>query len=581
MVRFSVFVLAIRVVLLALVTMGCSGTPEPNLEPVQEPEEQLAERFMIAAANDLAVEAGLDILRKGGNAVDAAVAVQMMLTFTEPAESGIGGGAFMMFRNGETGEMMMFDGRETAPASATSDRFKWLFGRPMPLYLVVPTGASVGVPGTVAMMHEAHQQQGLLPWSDLFEAAITATSDGVPYPEQLKRQVNRDYSLQFFGDLRRYFVYQARGEEPVLRNEELSRTLAQIADEGPSALLEGGIAEDIVRSARSRWPKRSDITMEDLAGYEPEQRDVVCGTYRGHELCGPAPPSSGGIAVLQILGMLERFDLSSMEYNSAEVAHLIAEASRLAFADRAFYIGDPDFTDVPVDALINPDYLMIRSELIDPARAMDAPKPGDPKEQIRRLDDITLPDEQESEGTTHFSIVDEFGNWVSMTSSIEVPFGSRIMTNGFLLNNQLTDFSFLDEIDGRPHPNRVEGGKRPRSSMSPFFVMDPEGEVRMVVGSRGGSRIIGYVTKTIIGVIDYDLSIQEAITLPNILHRGKGLELEYGTTAAGLQNALETKGHRVNVTEMESGIHGIEWLKDNGVWRGGGDPRIGGVARGE
>ncbi|MCH8557248.1 MAG: gamma-glutamyltransferase [Balneolia bacterium] len=564
-----------------LLLMACGGEMAPNLEPVQQPEEQLAERFMIAAANDLAVEAGLDILRKGGNAVDAAVAVQMMLSFTEPAESGIGGGAFMMFRNGETGEMMMFDGRETAPASATSDRFKWLFGRPMPLYLAVPTGASVGVPGTVAMLYEAHQQHGFLPWSDLFEAAIQASAAGVPYPDQLKRQVERDYSLQLFGDMRRYFVYQARGDEPVLKNEALSQTLAKIAEDGPSALLEGEIAAEIVEAARARWPRGSDITMEDLAGYEPKQRDVVCGTYRGHELCGPAPPSSGGITVLQILGMLERFDLSSMDYNSAEVAHLIAEASRLAFADRAFYIGDPDFTNVPVEALINPDYLLMRSELIDPARAMNDPKPGSPLEQIRELEDITLPEEQESEGTTHFSIVDEFGNWVSMTSSIEVPFGSRIMTNGFLLNNQLTDFSFVDEIDDKPHPNRVEGGKRPRSSMSPFFVMDPDGEIKMVVGSRGGSRIIGYVTKTIIGVIDYGLPVQEAIILPNILHRGDGLELEFGTTAADLENELREKGHRVNVTEMESGIHGIEWLKGDGVWRGGADPRIRGFARGE
>lgn len=565
---------------LALLLQACGQEP-PDLSPAQEPDEQLAERFMISAANDLAVEAGLDALRRGGNAVDAAVAVQMMLSFVEPGESGVGGGAFMMFRNGQTGEMVMFDGRETAPAAATEDRFTWLFGRPMPLYLAIPTGASVGVPGTVAMLYEAHQQHGNLEWAELFQPTIKAAAEGVPYPAHLKRQVERDYSLQFFGDIRRYLVYQARGDEPVLRNPELSEVLTRIANEGPSALLEGEIAEDIVDAARSRWLRRSDITMDDLAGYEPKQRDVVCGTYRGHELCGPAPPSSGGITVLQILGVLEQFDIGSMEPNSAEVSHLIAEASRLAFADRAFYIGDPDFTNVPVEALISPDYLRERAALIDLERAKEDPKPGSPEQLEAELDDITLPNEEESTGTSHFSIVDGDGNWISMTTSIEVPFGSRIMTNGFILNNQLTDFSFTAELDGRPHPNRVEAGKRPRSSMSPFFVMSPDGEPKLVIGSRGGSRIIGYVVKTMLGVIDWELPIQDAINLPNIVHRGDGLELEYGTDAALAGPELERMGHRVNIAEMESGVHAIEWVPVLNQWRGGADPRIQGIARGE
>ena len=580
--RSSFFVMRmLPVMLLVFVLQACGGERSPNLTPAQQPEEQLADRFMIAAANDLAVEAGLDMLRSGGNAVDAAVAVQMMLTFVEPAESGIGGGAFMMFRTGETGKMVMFDGRETAPAAATADRFTWLFDRPMPLYLAIPTGSSVGVPGTVAMLYEAHQQHGNLSWADLFEPAITAAAEGVPYPDQLKRQVERDFSLRFFGDLRRYLVRQSGGDEPVLRNPELSETLSRIASEGPSALLGGKIAEDIVDAAGSRRPRRSDITLDDLAGYEPKQREVVCGAYRGHELCGPAPPSSGGITVLQILGILEQFDIASMEPNSAEVAHLIAEASRLAFADRAFYIGDPDFTDVPVDALISPDYLRERAGLIDRKLAMKDPKPGSPELMEPELDDVTLPDEQESTGTSHFSIVDGDGNWVSMTTSIEVPFGSRIMTNGFILNNQLTDFTFTSEIDGRPHPNRVEGGKRPRSSMSPFFVMSPDGEPGLVIGSRGGSRIIGYVVKTIVGVIDWELSVQDAINLPNVVHRGDGLELEYGTDAELTGPELKQLGHRVNITEMESGVHGIEWVPALNQWRGGADPRIRGIARGD
>lgn len=487
----------------------------------------------------------------------------------------------MMFRNGQTGEMTMFDGRETAPAAARADRFTWLFGRPMPLYLAIPTGASVGVPGTVAMLYDAHQQHGTLNWAELFDPAITAAAEGVPYPDQLKRQVERDYSLRFFGDLRRSLVHQSRGDEPTLRNPELSETLSRIASEGPSALLEGQIAEDIADAAYSRWPRRSDITLDDLASYEPKQRDVVCGTYRGHELCGPAPPSSGGITVIQILGMLEQFDIASMEPNSAEVTHLVAEASRLAFADRGFYIGDPDFTDMPVDALISPDYLRDRAALIDRELAIMDPKPGSPELMETELDEVTLPDEQESTGTSHFSIVDGDGNWVSMTTSIEVPFGSRIMTNGFILNNQLTDFTFTSEMDGRPHPNRVEGGKRPRSSMSPFFVMSPGGEPSLVVGSRGGSRIIGYVVKTMIGVIDWNLPLQDAINLPNVVHRGDALELEYGTDAVLAEPKLEQMGHRVNITEMESGVHGIEWVPELNQWRGGADPRIRGIARGD
>lgn len=567
--------------LLVYMLQACGGQQAPNLTPVQQPEEQLADRFMIAAANDMAVEAGLDVLRRGGNAVDAAVAVQMMLSFVEPAESGVGGGAFMMFRNGQTGEMTMFDGRETAPAAARADRFTWLFGRPMPLYLAIPTGASVGVPGTVAMLYDAHQQHGTLNWAELFDPAITAAAEGVPYPDQLKRQVERDYSLRFFGDLRRSLVHQSRGDEPTLRNPELSETLSRIASEGPSALLEGQIAKDIADAAYSRWPRRSDITLDDLASYEPKQRDVVCGTYRGHELCGPAPPSSGGITVIQILGMLEQFDIASMEPNSAEVTHLVAEASRLAFADRGFYIGDPDFTDMPVDALISLDYLRDRAALIDRELAIMDPKPGSPELMETELDEVTLPDEQESTGTSHFSIVDGDGNWVSMTTSIEVPFGSRIMTNGFILNNQLTDFTFTSEMDGRPHPNRVEGGKRPRSSMSPFFVMSPGGEPSLVVGSRGGSRIIGYVVKTMIGVIDWNLPLQDAINLPNVVHRGDALELEYGTDAVLAEPKLEQMGHRVNITEMESGVHGIEWVPELNQWRGGADPRIRGIARGD
>ncbi len=563
----------------SLLCSSCSREA-PDLTPSQLPEEQLAEEFMISASNPLAIEAGLNILRKGGNAVDAAVAVQMMLTFVDPPESGLGGGAFLLHFDGLTGNMRVFDGRETAPAATEPDRFT-LWGFPLPLWLALPSGTSTGVPGTVAMLYEAHSQHGKLPWEMLFTDAIEAAREGVPYPEQLLKQVKRDYSLQLFGDMRRYFVYQSRGDNPELRNPELAETLALIAANGPDAFYTGDIAEDFVHTARSRFFRGSDITTDDLASYAPVEREPVCGSYRDYTICGVPPPSSGGITLLQILGILEHFDMASAGAVSAESAHLIAEASRLAFADRYFYIGDPDFTDVPTQALIDPAYLESRAALINPEHAKAEPGPGQPETRIPELDDVQTPDEEESTGTTHFSIVDGKGNLVSMTSSIESPFGSRKMSRGYLLNNQLTDFTFRYEFEGGLHPNAPESGKRPRSSMAPVFVFDPDGDLRLVLGSRGGSRIIGYVAKTLIGIIDWNLTVQEAISLPNIVHRGNGLELEYGTDAALLKTELEAKGHNVQINTMESGIHGIEWLKDSSQWRGGADPRLGGAAKGE
>jgi gamma-glutamyltranspeptidase/glutathione hydrolase len=484
------------------------------------------------------------------------------------------------------GNIMMYDGRETAPSAATPERFQW-GGFDLPFLLSVPTGKAVGVPGTVAMLYEAHQAHGRLPWEELFSAAITAADEGVPYPPMMKRRVEADYSLQFFSDIREYFVYQARDKveqedgppRAMLQNTELAETLRRIAEEGPPAFYEGGIAADIVENARRRWPLEGDMTLEDLQNYEPQLRDAVCGSYRAFTLCGAAPPSSGGITVLQILGMLESFEMASYAPDSPEAAHLLAEASRLAFADRQLYIGDPDFVDIPVVEMTAPGYLRQRAALISPDEALQEVFPGDPRAGIPELRQVALPPEMPSHGTSHFSIVDADGMAVSMTTSIEAPFGSRIMTNGFLLNNQLTDFSFSPELNGRPHPNAVAGGKRPRSSMAPFFVMDEAGELRYIIGSRGGSRIIGYVAQTLIGLIDWDLPMQQAVSLPNIVHRGQGLELEAGTAAAELKVRLEELGHEVEINEMQSGLHGIERTATG--WRGGADPRLEGVAKGQ
>lgn len=582
------FPLPLLLLLLLLLWFAACSRSAPNLEPRQSPEAQLAERHMVSVACPHAAQAGLEILRAGGTAIDAAVAIQAMLTFSEPTESGIGGGAFLLFQSGETGEMLVFNGRETAPQAARPDRFL-LLGQPLPLPLAVPTGAAFGVPGTLALLHEAHQQFGQLPWAALFQPAIDASRTGIPYPPALLQRVQADYSIQFFGDLRRHFVYQARGEAPQFRNEALAETLSRNAEEGPDVFYRGDLTGAMISTARARRPFRSDITAADFDAYQVLIQQPVCGSYRGYRLCGPPPPSSGGIAVLQILGMLEHFDFAALSPDDPAALHLIAEASRLAFADRFLYLGDPDFTDIPVQALLNPAYLCERAALIDPARAMSEAFAGDPLRLIPEQEGLPIPDEPESQGTTHFSVIDAYGNRVSMTSSIEAPFGNRMMTNGFLLNNQLTDFTFRPVFGGEPHPNAVAAGKRPRSSMSPFIVTDEAGELRLIVGSRGGSRIIGYVVQTLIGVLDWNLSIQQAAALPNMVHRGEYLELEAGTPYEALRPALEAMGHRVRISTMQSGVHGIEQILAPGSpgqrthprLRGGADPRLDGLATGD
>ena len=550
-----------------------SDYPLPPSQPVSE---RLAGQFMVSAPHPLAVEAGMAVLSEGGNAMDAAVAVQMVLTLVEAPETGIGGGGFLLYRDGQTGRVHFYDGRETAPASAESDRFL-ILGRPMPLWAAVPMGRSVGVPGLVAMLWLAHAQHGSKDWSTLLEPAITLSEQGVPMSTRLQRQLAEDLSLRLSTDLRRYFYRQARSEPPMLHNPELATTLRLLADQGPKAFYQGPLAQAIVERAASGFLMGSDLQISDLATYQAIEREPVCGRYHEWTICGAPPPSSGGIAVLQILGMLAHFPLAELGPDSPISWHLIAEASRLAFADRNHYVGDPDFVQVPVAALIDPDYLAARAALIDPNRAMSYVPVGQP--EIRKaVSSLTLQAEPGRTGTSHFSIVDAQGNVVSLTSSIEMPFGSRRMVGGFLLNNQLTDFTFTPSIDGIPHPNAVAGGKRPRSSMSPIIVIGPEGETRLVIGSRGGSRIIGYVVKALIGVLDWEMDIQEAIALPNVVHRGDVLELERGSDIVIHREALEAMGHRVRETRMTSGLHGIERIGDR--WRGGADPRLEGLVAG-
>lgn len=552
--------------------------PEPSSDSVAHPE-------VVTAADPLAVEAGMTVLRAGGNAMDATVAVQMVLNVVEPPESGIGGGAFLLYREGATGRLTVFDGRETAPAAASPDRFvvgNW----PLPVWGAIPTGLSVGVPGLLAMLHQAHGEHGRRPWDELFEPAITLARDGFPMPARLQRQIAADPSLWLFRDIRQSLVRPARDDEPLMQNPELAETLSDIARGGPDVFYRGDLTGEMVRAARGRWPGRSDLAAEDFDDYRPVVREAICRPYRAWTVCGIPAPSSGGITLLQILGILEHFDMQQYPPGDPVAIHLIAEASRLAFADRETWIGDPGFVDVPQDGLLERTYLSLRAKWVDTLRAQEEIQPGLPAGAVldrpasgtgRGVSGAWSPStQQETTGTSHFSIVDRYGNAVAMTSSIEAPFGSRIMTSGFLLNNQLTDFTFDAESNGFRSPNAVEPGKRPRSSMAPVMVFDEDGELRLVLGSRGGSRIIGYVAKTLVGVLDWGLPLGDAIAMPNFLHRGRYLELEEGSAWEDRAGALGDMGHHVRVRPLESGLHGIERVDrygingvDQSVWEAG------------
>lgn len=566
------------VVLAAAPAAGASPTSQIATAPEATGD---ARSFMVAAPNPLAVEAGLEVLRKGGNAIDAAVAVQMVLGFVESPETGIGGGGFLLYHDAASGRTTLFDGRETAPLAARPDRFR-LLGQALPLWAAIPSGRAVGVPGLVAMLESAHRQHGTMTWAKLIEPAIGLADQGVPMPDRLQTQIAEDASLRVFSDMRGYFRRQAAEAPPRLTNRELADTLRAVARDGAAALYHGALAEALVDRVRTRRPLSGDMTMADLAGYRAVEREPVCGPYREWTVCGAPPPSSGGIAVLQILGMLERFPMADFGPDSAIALHLIAEASRLAFADRERYVGDPDFVDVPVRGLIDPAYLSARAMLIDEQSANPRALPGEPGRRalIREADaNANTNYRAKTTGTSHLSIVDQQGNVVALTSSIEAPFGSRMMSGGFLLNNQLTDFSFDPLQDGRPHPNAVAPGKRPRSSMSPVMVFDADGELRLVLGARGGSRIIGHVVRTLVSVLDWELEVDHAIAMPNFVHRGEVLEIEAGSPLRRHRGALEQLGHTVTEATMVSGLHAIERTPEG--WRGGADPRLDGTASGD
>lgn len=548
--------------------------------PAVAREPATATRHMVAAAHPLAVEAGRDVLRRGGAAIDAAVAVQAVLGLVEPQSSGIGGGAFILHWDAVARSLVTWDGRETAPAAVTPGLFLRPDGTPMGFHEAAVGGRAVGVPGAVAALEAAHRAHGRLPWAELFAPAIALAEQGFAVSPRLAAAIAADRErLARDPATRAYFLLPDGTPLPVghvLRNLAYAETLRAIAARGAAALREGPIAEAIVAAVRGADWNPGTMRVDDLAAYRPAQRDPVCVLYRAWRVCGMGPPSSGGIAVGQILGLLSHADLVSLDPRGADAAHWLAEAGRLAFADRNLYVADSDKVRVPVRGLLDPAYLTARAQLIDRDRANVSPRPGNPPWRDAAL----APDATVREhGTSHASIRDAEGNAVSMTTTIEDVFGARVMAAGFLLNNQLTDFSFRPEIDGRPVANRVEPGKRPRSSMAPSMVFDPQGELRVILGSPGGARIIGYVAQTLIAILDWAMDPQAAIGLPRVVTIGAATELEADTDAATLKEALEARGHRVTVRALPSGLHAIV-VTARGI-TGGADPRREGVALGD
>ena len=536
-----------------------------------------ADKMMISTANPLATKAGLAVLQKGGSAVDAAIAAQMVLNVVEPQSSGIGGGAFMLHWNAADKTLSTFDGRETTPAAADENLFikdnekmKWR--------AAVVGGRAVGAPGLLAMLEKAHGDHGKLPWRELFQAAIDTADKGFKVSPRMSASIANEAKVGGLGRYpaaKRYFFGddgEALAAGTLLKNPELADTFRRIADGGARAFYQGEIARDIVAAVRAATDNPGLLSEDDLKNYQAKERPPVCAAYRQYRVCGMGPPTSGGLTVIQMLKILENFDLPSLSPLSPQAAHLFTQAGRLSYADRATHMADSDFHTVPVKALLDENYLRGRSALIDPTRDMGKASQGLPNNAMQSGLSPALP------STTHLSVVDQYGNAVSMTSSIENAFGSTLLVRGFLLNNQLTDFSFAAKgQDNALIANRVQAGKRPRSSMSPFIVFENDAPY-LVIGSPGGSRIINYVARAIIAVLDWNLNVQDALNLPHYVNRNGGTDLEENTIAVQLKDELEAMGHTINVRGLTSGLHAIH-LTD-GELHGGADPRREGVAAG-
>lgn len=532
---------------------------------------------VVASADPRATEAGREMLAAGGSAADAAMAMMLALSVVEPQSSGFGGGGFLMHHDGETGMVSSVDGRETAPMGARPDRFTGADGKTMPYREAWQSGRSVGVPGNIRLAAMTHSRWGKLDWKQLFAPAIRLAEQGFEVTRPLAGAIGG--LAPAWKDFPAIAAIYTRGGKPLAEGErvvnpELGKLLRQIADDGPDAFYSGPNAEALVRAVNMSKGAPGDMTIADLAAYEAKERPPVCGRYRSYKICGMGPPSSGATTVIQILGQLERFDMKSLGAGSPQAWALIGESMRLAYADREKYLGDGDFVSVPVAGLIDPKYMASRSRLIAQGRMASEWKPGNPPGAQPR----TAAVQNEVAGTTHFVAIDRQGDMVSMTSTVESAFGSQVVSQGLVLNNELTDFTFSPERDGAPVANRVEPGKRPLSSMAPTIVYDAEDRPVMALGSAGGKRIIMHVAKTLVGTLDWRMPVAQAMALPNLYFDRDGLMIEDNDAGRALAPGMAAIGP-TRAADVGSKLTAIE--RRDGVWTGAADPRSVGTAASE
>ena len=556
--------------LAALALSACATLPD-GMNVV--PDAGHAEFGAVSAADPRAQDAGEAILRKGGNATDAAIAVMLALTVVEPQSSGIGGGGFIV-RGEADGDVTTYDGRETAPAGATPTWFLDEQGAVPPFMDSVRSGLSVGVPGNIAVAAKAHAEHGEIAWAEIFEPAIALAREGFYITPRMHDALGRSRATGAHSEQARAMFYGADGEPlpagTLVRNEALAQSFERIAAGGSQAFYSGLNALQIATTVAADTPKPGAMTYDDVSGYDAKEREAVCSSYRAYRVCSMGPPTSGGIAVQQILGQLERFDLAALGRHNPVTWHLFVEAQRLAYADRELYLADPDFVSVPVAGLLEKSYLAERSALISPETSLAVVEPGRPRGAPLALADGDEPVEQ---GTSHLAVVDKDGTMVSYTSTIESAFGSGLMVGGYYLNNELTDFSRSPEVGGRTVANRVEGGKRPRSSMSPTVIYDPQGQPFMVVGAAGGSTIPITTARAIIGAIDFKLSARQSLALPFIMAFGDRILLEEGTWLEDEADAFRALGHG-ELIFRPAPIKGGALLRRGDAWESARDPRL-------
>ncbi|MDF4985589.1 gamma-glutamyltransferase [Vibrio parahaemolyticus] len=539
-----------------------------------------AKDYMVTAANPIATQAGADVLEQGGNAIDAMVAVQLMLGLVEPQSSGIGGGAFLVYWDGEQQKLTTYDGRETAPLAATPTLFLDDQGQPLQFYDAVVGGRSVATPGTVKLLWDTHQKYGKLEWKKIIQPVINLAEEGFAVSPRLASLIANDAErLSRFPTTKAYFFNadgSPKAEGTRLKNPEYAQTLKAIAKQGAQAFYQGDIAKDIIATVQTAVGNPGVLAQQDFDTYRVKQREPVCAAYQSYDICGMGPPSSGALTVGQILAITEQYDLKGWGPDSAKSWQVIADASSLAFADRGKYMADQDYVPMPTEGLLDKDYLKQRAELIQVGKALTKVEAGNPP--WSHAMNLSMDESIELPSTSHFNIVDKQGNVVSMTTTIENAFGSRLMVRGFLLNNELTDFSFRTHQNGAPIANRLEPGKRPRSSMAPTIIMKDD-QPYMAIGSPGGSRIIGYVAQAIIAHTQWDMDIQQAINQPRVLNRFGTVDLEQDSAATQLQPSLEKMGFKTEIRDLNSGLHAIR-ITENGL-EGAADPRREGAAIGK